>query len=150
MSSTPLYWSMDGVIDSLVAGLKTREGLEGVQVDDQWPGDEQQDESIWVGDVNCTEMNNGMRGGAPVVANEVYTIQLWVDVNTPGQRTPRDRLTELVGEVLAFVAENPRINTAEGKSNSARTAGWKYAPYVRPGGRGAACRVDITVSGNRR
>lgn len=146
---------MDGVIDALVAGLKER-GLEdgsaiaGVQVEDQWPGEQQQNESIWIGDVTCSEMNNSMRGGAPVVSDEVYTIHLWVDVKAPGQRTPRARLTQLVGEVLAFVATNPRINIPEGKSNSARTSGWQYRPYTFPQGRGAAARVDIKVSGSRR
>lgn len=150
MSAEPLYWSMDGVIDALVAGLKLRPDLASVQVEDQWPGEQQRGESIWVGDVTCSEMNNGMRGGAPVVSDEVYTIHLWVDVKTPGQRTPRARLTELVGEVLAFVATNPRINIPEGKSNSARVSGWQYRPYATPQGRGAAARVDIKVSGSRR
>jgi hypothetical protein len=151
MSTEASYWSLDGVIDTLVADLSSRPNLADVQVVDSWPGDDQQQSScIWIGDATSTESVEGMKAG-PINNTEDYTLHVWCDVFLPGKTTTdaRNRCTVLAGEVMRYIAESKRINVAEGKSNSARIARWQYRPYVWKDGRGVACRIDVRVTGRR-
>ncbi len=142
------YWSLNDVVDEIVAGLKARPALLDKQVADSWPGDEQQRECIWIEDVTATEDVAGMRTG-PASYNETYSVFVICDALMEGGsgKAARDAVSVLVGEVFAYVSENKR--PLAGKSHAMRIASWKYRSYVMPEGRGAAVRIEIKVSGRR-
>lgn len=144
------YWSLDGAIDALVAGLKARSGLSGIQVSDCWPGELQEAKSVWVDDANSSDEIAGMRSG-PAKSNESYSIFVVCDAYVEGgtAKNARDALTTLVGEVMREIAEKKRLTTADNKVLSARVAGWKFRPYVLKEGRGCAAKVEIRILGRR-
>jgi hypothetical protein len=145
------YWTLDGFIDAFVAALRARAGLAGKQIEDSWPGEEAEQQTIWIEDASSTEEVAGMRAG-PIKNNEVYTVGVICDVYVEGGTTKaaRDLLTPLVGEVMREVAESKRgYTTSNGAICGARISGWKYRPYVQKEGRGVACRVEVKVSGRR-
>ena len=150
MSTQPSYWSVDGAIDSLVAALKLRPNLAGIQVEDDWPGQTQQDEAIWIGDAISTDEVAGMKTG-PINNTEDYTLYVWVDVFVGGgtAKQARDRVTVLAGEVMREVAEKKRLAVSENKIVMARVAGWQKKSYVMREGRGCSARISIRITGRR-
>lgn len=146
---TDSYWSLDGFIDALVASLRARANLSGIQVEDQWPGEElQQAKSIWVHEAKATVEVAGMRTGT-INLNEDYKVGIVCDALVEGGNTKaaRDTVTLLVGEVIADICEKKRYTTVDNKIVSARVSGWEYAPYVGKLGRGVAARVELRVTG---
>lgn len=144
------YWSLDDFINAFIAGLRLRPNLAEIQIEDTWPGDAQQQTSIWVDDASCFQEDPRMRAD-PARYSEVYSVYTICDVYKEGgtTREARAELTTLVGEVMAFISESKRVEVANNQVVMARLAGWKYRPYVLKDGRGVACRIETKVSGRR-
>jgi hypothetical protein len=145
------YWSLDDVINALVASLRGRPYIQQneIQVEDCWPAEIVSQRTIWIDEARSDEMVASMRAGT-LKYNEVYSLWVVCDAYIEGGSTQQARaaLTPLVGEVLAEMAEEKRI-PAVNKVLSARVAGWRYEPYVMTEGRGACCKVELKISGRR-
>ena len=150
---TDRYWSLPDVITGFVAAMRERPLVisEGIQVEEFWPGEElQQEKSIWVDEGRGTDEVAGMRQG-PIRNNEVYDLYVVCDAFAEGGdgAAAMAALKPLVGEVMAELAEKKRVETPDNKVLAARVAGWRYRQYAWRNGRGAACRVNLKLSGRR-
>lgn len=145
------YSTIFDFIEASVEELKARPGLTGVQVTEDWPGNEQEEDCIWFWDAYSVDNVEGMRAGT-IGMNEVYTVKVVIDVKRDGEgpEVVRARLRVLHGEVLAWLAEGKRFEVLPGKWVTARSSGFKFEPYRLKMGRGAYVRIDIKVSGQRR
>lgn len=141
--------SVDSVVDDLLNGLRARPGLAGIQVEDGWPAGDQQRKSIWVDEIDSSDIEPRMTGGTPTRHSEVYDVVLLVDVLEQGRgadaRKARQEVTELMNEVLGYVSENKR----PGGSSSMRTRRWQIRPYTNKEGRGSAARITLSVTARR-
>jgi hypothetical protein len=130
--------------------LRLREPLQGVQIEEIWPGDNQERESIWFHEGYTVEHPAGMKAGT-IAVNEDATQHVIVDVVYDAKpfSEVKARCKVLVGEVLATLAEHKRI-TVDSRSLSMRSKGFKYVPYKSPLGNGLACNLSVGISGQRR
>jgi hypothetical protein len=144
-------WSLHEVIDTLVERLRARPGLDGIQIEDAYPGDEKELKCIWVEDAISFDAVAGMRADKKVY-NERYTLNVWCDVFSEGGdlSTARQDLTVLVGEVFDEIAEQPRLTGLPDQYVTARVASWRYFPYIQKLGRGASARIEIQILARRK
>jgi hypothetical protein len=141
--------SVDAVVDDLLNGLRARTALQEIQISDGWPGGDQKRKSIWVDEINSSDIEPRMTGGAPTRHSEVYDIVILIDVLAQGRgsdsRKARQEVTTLMNEVLAYVSENKRPLG----SSSIRTRRWQIRPYTSKEGRGSAARITLSVTARR-
>ena len=102
------------VADALVSVLRARAGLSGIQIEPAWPGNDAQDESMFLTFARVESEIASMRAGRKA-RNEDPRIGLTIIAQMhDSPSAARTRAYELFGEVEDALAEDPTLGGVDG------------------------------------
>jgi hypothetical protein len=99
------------VADALVAALRAKPVLSGVQVEYGWPGDRIERECIWLGPITGTLQLPLMKAGR-MYRDDDWTQQVLVDVMMPAAtelREATERVEQLGAVLEGVLADDPTV-----------------------------------------
>jgi hypothetical protein len=98
---------------ALLAALQARPALASVQVEFSHPGDTDENETVYLGEVRGSSTIPVLRAGRKV-REERYTIDVWIDVAADGPTAEgaSERAYALYGELEDILADDPTLGLA--------------------------------------
>ena len=139
-------------VEAFLTSLSKREGMEGVQVDYYWPGENAQPILVWFDDADSIMAEPRMSGNRPLVTEETFKACFIAEARLEG-KSPKDAMEALHAVVSEFIAEcdeNKRYTTTENDICIVRFDGWKMRNWVTKYERGASARLEIKVTARRK
>jgi hypothetical protein len=104
----------EDVILALVAALRLRSALAGVQVESGHPGDETANEAVWVGDVEG-DLGHPTMEATRSQRDDEFELPLAFQVTNNGTLDDtRARLGVLMAEVESFLADHDALGSVDG------------------------------------
>lgn len=111
MASTLVWWE---VVERVLAGIGGQPMMEGVQVENAWPGDKVKGELIYVGDIT-SESEIPVSKAGRMYRDELVTVPLLARVI--GRRTTAltyQRLQEIASAIEDYLADNVDLEDLDG------------------------------------
>lgn len=143
-ASSPIWWP---VALHLVDTLRAHALLDGVQVEDGYPGEvgTTSSEVVYVDEITSSDISIPVATGGAKHYDDIFTV--WLVLRVAGRKSRREaitRLAEIDGAVLQVLATDPTLDDMPGVVSAEITERRQMAPDTSDGPR-AHGMVAVTV-----